>query len=283
LGRTARTIKPLETIWELSDDLWTIIEPILLDDAPPPPKEHGGRPRIDWRQAINGIIFRLRSGCPWNKLPERFGSDRSIHRWFQRWCRNGVFAKIWAALVAACDALGAVQWKWQAADGMLGKARFGGKKVGKNPTDRAKPGTKKSLLVEGDGGPLGAVIAGANVPDFQLRDETIRAVVVARPDPEEVEQHLGLDAGYDNATVREVVEGHGYIGHTRPAREGPRPKRRPGRRKARRWVVERTLAWLSKCRALLVRYDKHDENFLGLIQWACGLLWYRRLHRIRAA
>src|SRR5438876_8627461 len=75
LGRTARTIKPLETIWELSDDLWTIIEPILLDDAPPPPKEHGGRPRIDWRQAINGIIFRLRSGCPWNKLPERFGSD----------------------------------------------------------------------------------------------------------------------------------------------------------------------------------------------------------------
>ena len=155
--------------------------------------------------------------------------------------------------------------------------------MGKNPTDRAKPGTKKSLLVEGDGGPLGAVIAGANVPDFKLLDETIRAVVVARPDPEEVEQHLGLDAGYDNATVREVVEGHGDIGHTRPAREGPRPKRRPGRRKARRWVVERTLAWLSKCRALLVRYDKHDENVLGLIQWACGLLWYRRLHRIRAA
>lgn len=155
--------------------------------------------------------------------------------------------------------------------------------MGKNPTDRGKPGTKKSLLVEADGGPLGVVTAGANVPDFQLLDETIEAVVVERPDPEEVEQHLCLDAGYDNAPAREVVEAHGYVGHVRPAREGPRPSRRPGRRKARRWVVERTLAWLSKCRALLVRYDKHEENFLGLIQLACGLLWYRRLHRLRAS
>jgi putative transposase len=168
---------------------------------------------------------------------------------------------------------------------MAGWARpgSGGKKVGKNPTDRGKPGTKQSVLVEGDGGPLSAVIAGANVPDFQRLEETIRAVVVERPDPEEVVQHLCLDAGYDNAPAREVVEGHGYVGHTRPAREGPRPSRRPGRRKARRWVVERTLAWLSKCRALLVRYDKHDENYLGLIQLACGLLWYRRLHRLKAA
>ncbi len=282
MGRTARKAKPLGTIWELSDDLWSLIEPILLDDAPPTPRSHGGRPRIDWRRAIDGIIFRLRSGCQWNKLPEHFGSDRSIHRWFQRWCRNGAFEEIWAVLVEACDDLGAVDWKWQAADGMLGKARFGGEKTGPNPTDRAKPWTKKSLLVDGEGGPLGAVIAGANVLDFQLLDETIRAVVVERPDPGEVEQHLCLDAGYDNAPAREVVEGHGYVGHTRPAREGPRLKRRPGRRKARRWVVERTLAWLSKCRALLVRYDKHDENFLGLIQLACGLLWYRRLHRLKA-
>ena len=97
----------------------------------------------------------------------------------------------------------------------------GGKKTGKNPTDRAKPGTKKSLLVEAAGGPLGTVIAGANVPDFKLLDETIRAVVVERPDPEEIEQHLCLDAGYDNEPTRETVEEHGYVGHTRPAREAP--------------------------------------------------------------
>jgi putative transposase len=283
LARTKRDVKPLETIWEADDRLWGRIEPILMEDAPPPPREHGGRPRIDLRAAFNGIIFRLRSGCQWNRLPERFGDDSSVHRRFQRWCRSGVFAKVWAALAEECDDLGAVDWKWQAADGRLGKARFGGEKTGRNPTDRGKPGTKQSVLVEADGGPRGAVIAGANVPDFKLLGETIEAVVVERPDPGEVEQHLCLDAGYDNEPARGVVEKHKYVGHIRPARVGPRPKRRPGRRKARRWVVERTLAWLSKCRALLVRYDKHDENYLGLIQLACGLLWYRRLHRLRAA
>ena len=49
---------------------------------------------------------------------------------------------------------------------------------------------------------------------------------------------------------------------------------------ARRWVVERTLGWLSKCRAILVRYDKKAANYLGLIKVACILLWYRRQHRL---
>ncbi len=82
---------------------------------------------------INAIIFRFRSGCQWNRLPKRFGSDRTIHRWFQRWCRNGVMQRIWAALVDQCDELAAVQWQWQSADGRLGKARFGGKKGGQKP------------------------------------------------------------------------------------------------------------------------------------------------------
>jgi putative transposase len=155
--------------------------------------------------------------------------------------------------------------------------------VGKNPTDRGRPGTKKSLLVEGNGGPVGVVIAGANVVDQQLLAATIEAVVVERPDPEDVEQHLSLDKGYDNPTGHEVAEEHGDIAHIRPIGQDRREKRGPGRRKARRWVVERALAWLSRCRATLVRYDKHWENYLGLIQLACGLLWYRRLHRIRAA
>jgi putative transposase len=152
--------------------------------------------------------------------------------------------------------------------------------VGKNPTDRGKKGTKKSLLVDGEGGPLGAVVAGANVPDCKLLKETIEAVVVDRPDPDEGEQHLCLDAGYDNPSGREAVEAGGYVGHIRPARPGKRDKKRPGRRKPRRWVVERTFGWLSKCRGILVRYEKKDTNYLGLIQLACGLYWYRRLHRI---
>lgn len=140
-------------------------------------------------------------------------------------------------------------------DAGQGPVRGGGKKAGKNSTNRVKSCNKKSLLVEGDGGPLRALHCRGlrtRLP-VGLLDETIRAVVVERPDPEEVEQHLGLDAGYDNATAREVVEGHGYVGHTRYAREDSRPKRRPDRRKTRRRVEGRTLTWLSKCLELLVR------------------------------
>ena len=57
----------------------------------------------------------------------------------------------------------AVDWHWQAADGRLGKARFGGEKVGKNPTDRGKKGSKESALVDGAGGPLAVVLPAANV------------------------------------------------------------------------------------------------------------------------
>jgi putative transposase len=80
-----------------------------------------------------------------------------------------------------------------------------------------------------------------------------------------------------------VTERHGYVGHIRPIGQDRREKRQPGRRKARRWAVERTLAWLSKCRALSIRYDKHDVNYMGLIQQACALLWYRRVYRLRVA
>jgi len=139
------------------------------------------------------------------------------------------------------------------------------------------------VLVEADGGPLGAVIAAANVNDQKLLRETIEAIVVDRPRPTKAKpQHLCLDAAYDNPTGREAASEARYTPHIVPARKDKRAKTRSKGHKPRRWVVERTLAWLSKCRALLVRYDKHAENYLGLLQLACALLWYRRLHRLQA-
>ena len=140
---------------------------------------------------------------------------------------------------------------------------------------------KRSLLVEADGGPLAAVIAGANVRDDKLLAQALDAVVLERPKPtEEAPQHLCLDKGYDNRGSREIVGERGYVPHIRRIGEeklgGAREKRHP----ARRWVVERTLAWLSKCRALLVRYDKKASNYLGMIKVACILIWYRRQHRL---
>jgi putative transposase len=157
--------------------------------------------------------------------------------------------------------------------------------VGKNPTDRGKNGTKRSLLVDEQGGPLALVIAGANRHDTKLLRATIEAIVVERPQPTPKRpQHLCLDKAYDNPTGHETVAATGYTGHVRRIGEEKAATSAGKRRhKPRRWVVERTLAWLSKCRAILVRYDKHDFNYLGLVQLACGLFWYRRLHRLGAA
>jgi putative transposase len=153
--------------------------------------------------------------------------------------------------------------------------------VGKNPTDRGKLGTKTSLLVDEQGGPLGAVIEGANVPDCKLLEETIDAVVVERPEPTpECPQHLCLDKGYDNPTGKQGAASGGHTPHIRRIGEEKKASDRKRGHKPRRWVVERTLGWLSNCRAILVRYDKHARNYLDLIQLACATYWYRRLCRL---
>ena len=162
---------------------------------------------------------------------------------------------------------------------LSGQSPLSGEKTGRNPTDRGKPGTKKSIVVEADGGPLGIVIAPANVHDTKCLEETLEAIVVERP--EEPVQHLCLDKGYDNPTGRKAAENADYRHHIRRIGE-EKPKTTQRRYKARRWVVERTISWLQKCRAILVRYDKNAQNYLGLLQLACALLWFRRLHRLRA-
>jgi putative transposase len=154
--------------------------------------------------------------------------------------------------------------------------------IGPNPMDRAKAGTKRSILVEADGGPLSIVVSGANVHDTKLLRKTLEAVVVERPVPtEETPQHLCLDKAYDNPTGHGTVAEYDYQPHIRRIGEEKLDDAGEKRHPARRWVVERTWAWLSKCRAILVRYDKKARNYLALLQLACALIWYRRWWRLR--
>ena len=132
-------------------------------------------------------------------------------------------------------------------------------------------------MTDGDGGPLAVVVAGANIVDAQLLKGTLETIVVERPKPTKKKpQNLCLDKAYDNPKAEAVVDEHLYVGHIRRIGEEP-PKKSERKYPPRRWVVERTFAWLSKCRAILVRYDKNPKNYLGLLQLACALLWYRRL------
>ncbi len=123
IERTVR--EPLATIWEIPDELWGRLHPILERRYP---RARTGRPRAELRRVLDGIVFRMRSGCQWNQLPERFGSDSTVHRWFQRFVEDGLFEELWALLAGECDQLGRTDRRWQAADGCLGKARMGGEK-----------------------------------------------------------------------------------------------------------------------------------------------------------
>ncbi len=96
----------------------------------------------------------------------------------------------------------------------------------------------------------------------------------------EAAQHLCLGKAYDNPTGRRATLEQDYEPHIRRIGQEKLDEKKRKTHPARRWVVEHTLAWLSKCRAILVRYAKRSWVYLGLIKLACILLWFRRLHRL---
>lgn len=125
------------------------------------------------------------------------------------------------------------------------------------------------------------MVAGANVHDTKLLRATLEAVVVERPEPTAGSpQYLCLDKGYDNPTGWQATLEEDYTPHIRRIGEEKLDEKKRKTHPARRWVVERTLGWLSKCRAILVRYAKQSWIYLGLIKLGCILLWFRRLHRL---
>lgn len=137
----AKRNRSLATLWEVPDELWLRIEPLLNRLEP---LAATGRKRENRRRVLDGIIFRLRTGCQWNHIPRVYGDDSTLFRCFQRWCEVGLFAKLWAKLLRECDELRGVQWKWQAADGMLGKARFGGALLAPTPPTAGKRAQKRA-------------------------------------------------------------------------------------------------------------------------------------------
>lgn len=122
------------------------------------------------------------------------------------------------------------------------------------------------------------VIAPANRHDSKLLGPTLDAQVVPRPSVRAHRpQHLCLDKAYDTPACHALMRRRRYRAHIRPIGEAKFDAARKRRFPARRWVVERLHAWVSKCRGLLVRYEKKATNYLGLVELECALLWYRRL------
>jgi putative transposase len=270
------TTKPRNVdYFKVPDELWKTVRRFL----PAPPRRRGpGRPRADDRAALNGIWYVLWTGCQWKAIHRNwFGVSSSvIHERFQTWQKNGVFANMMREMVVYYQTEREVGWEWQSIDSKSCPAPLGGEETGRNPTDRGKQGSKIHLLVDERGAPLALHVTGANRHDKWLADELIVSIVIDRPDPEQVEQHLCADKGYDYEDVHQAVAREHYIAHIKHRRrrnetvveECPIPGEL--RYPARRWVVERTLGWLSKRRGLRIRWCKKVENWTALIQLACA-------------
>ena len=97
---------------ELTDDQWAALAPHL-----PPQRAATGRPAKDHRTVVEAILWRLRTGAPWRDLPERYGPWQSAYTRFRRWQRAGVWDRALAALQAAADARGELDWSLHFLDG----------------------------------------------------------------------------------------------------------------------------------------------------------------------
>ena len=149
--------------------------------------------------------------------------------------------------------------------------------MGPNPTDRGKAGTKRHVVTDRAGIPLVARLTGANRHESTVFAEVIDALPASktpagrrrtRPDK------LHADKAYDvprrrRAPTRRRIK-------VRIARKGIEPKERPGRH---RWVVERTLAWLTRYRRLAIRYERRDDIHAAFLSLGCSLICFNALQR----
>jgi len=169
--------------------------------------------------------------------------------------------------------------------------------TGNNPTDRSKRGTKRHILTDKKGIPLSAVISSASTHDIKLVTDVVDSTVIKRSSSSSKPrsrrkwrrrklQHLCLDKAYNSTQEEQELIKRGYVLHISPKRkrgeeEEVRVTTQPclNRKKhsAKRWVVERTNSWHNRFRKLFTRYEKKTENYLGLVQFSCFMIIYRKI------
>ena len=127
--------KPLVT-----DELWTLVEPLLPEQ---PPKPKGGRPRVNDRAALTGILFVLKTGIPWEMLPQEMGCGSGMTCWrrLKEWHKAGVWERLHRALLDRLGEADRVDWSRASLDS-ASVAAPGGREDGPEPDRSRQTGLK---------------------------------------------------------------------------------------------------------------------------------------------
>src|SRR6476469_150538 len=140
----------------VSDALWELVERLI----PRVPRGHRfpGRKRIDDRKVLTGILFVLRTGIPWEDLPQEMGCGSGMTCWrrLREWQQAGVWQRLHELLLAKLHEGDRIDWSRAAIDSSQIRAFGGGGKTGPSPVDRARRGSKQHLIACGRGKPLAA-------------------------------------------------------------------------------------------------------------------------------
>jgi transposase len=234
----------------------------------------GGRPHSDLRKIFSGLVYWVRTGCQWKLIPKEYGSKTTLLKCKRKWTMSESCSHLFKVSLELYDDKIGIDWKFQSIDGSIKRAPGCSENAGKNPTDRARPGAKHMILTDRNGIPLAVTTIPANRSDMTELENTLINIAVKRPDPTEVVQNLCADKGFASEENRETASEWGYKHHIRPKGEGWIPIRKYS---AKRWVVERTHAWLNQYRGIHTRRIKCSATYHAMTLLVCSLVILAKL------
>nr|WP_218009261.1 IS5 family transposase [Herbidospora cretacea] len=261
--------------WEVDDELWAVIEPLL--PRRPRRVRHPGRKRLDDRLALQGILFVLHTGIAWEHLPQElgYGSGMTCWRRLDEWNRAGVWQRLHEILLDRLRSADVLDLSRAAVDSSQIRALKGGPQTGPSPVDRGRAGSKHHLITDAGGIPLAVILTGANRNDVTQLLPLLHAIPKIRGKrgrPRQRPDAVLADRGYDHDKYRRLVRAL----QIRPliARRGTPHGSGLGRQ---RWVVEQTFALLHAFRRLRIRWEARADIHEAFLKLACALICWRRL------
>ncbi len=254
---------------DLTDAEWTIIEPM------PPKRGRMGRPRgVDLRSVFDAGRYILSTGCRWRALPSGYPPFSTDRNHFYAWRRSGLLARIvhrLRDLARRCSGRSAEPTAAPVDSQSVRTTESGGPRG--HHAGRKVKGRKRHLIVDADGTPIVMTVHTADIQDRDGAPDLIAKLLETVP----TVCRLFADGGYAGPKLRERPEGMGLPDVIRIVEK---PKNVKGFTVLyRRWVVERTFAWMGRCRRLSKDYERLSENSLAWAQLAACRFLLRRVAR----